>query len=418
MINSSGHEIEKLKLSSTFCSAPWTHAHVALNGDVSPCCDYDGVFGSVTRNTIEEVWFGPAFSQMRQTILSGKPYRGCHRCQEAERRGHYSHRNRMNHDFGQQVLSRMEREPHEVLALPSSIDLRFSNLCNFRCRMCFYGSSTSWTQEALALGDIARSPGLIRAFDNFDDLSRQFEPILPNLSHVYFAGGEPLITPAHYAFLELLHERGLHHVWLSYNSNLSTLSCNDRSVLDYWAQFPQVEVEGSIDGAGALGELIRKGLSWDAFTENVKSIQQRCPHVRMKYGVTVSLLNIFHLEDLITRITNELGAEPTGWRIYPLTWPDYYSVRVLPPDLKREAASRLRRFVDDLPPPAGAILNGIFQARPHVGDQIQTLIRFMESDDESHKLARFRQRTLQLDLLRGEEAKVLIPEIAHLLELP
>lgn len=403
--------------SKTFCSAAWMHLHVANDGSIEPCCAFSGTFGSVGKHALTEIWNGRKFGKLRKRLLAGKQHAGCQHCYEAEANGIYSHRQRMNHDFGSLALARIQEHPNpRQTPPPISFDIRFSNLCNFRCRMCFHGSSSRWYSEAKSLGETAGPRSLIRGFATFADAAQELEPFLDDLSHVYFAGGEPLITPEHYSLLSYLLERGRNDVWLSYNSNLSHLALGETSVLDLWNAFAKVDLEASIDGVGELGELVRKDLDWSAFRRNIKTVQERCPHVRIKYGVTALILNVFHLPQMIAEITNDLAASPGDWRIHPLSWPPYYSVRVLPVALKTKASEMLRAVSCEMGIDRPPRDSDRFPERPPIGRQIETLIGFMHEADWSHLLPKFRARTRALDQMRGEATASLVPELERILD--
>ena len=117
------------------------------------------------------------------------------------------------------------------------LDIRFSNLCNFKCRDCNHYFSSSWWDEAKKLNEPWNSslydfkkynkdtlPKVIDA-DEYGGLMEKIDPILKskNLKFIYFAGGEPLITENHYKVLERLIElKKKPSLW--YNTNFSTLS--------------------------------------------------------------------------------------------------------------------------------------------------------------------------------------------------
>lgn len=85
---------------------------------------------------------------------------------------------------------------------------------------------------------------------------------------------------------------------MSRDPNLTELRLGKLEVLPLWSQFKDIEVSASIDGHAELGELIREGLSWDRFVANIMTIRKQCPHVRIIYAITISVLNIFALPSL------------------------------------------------------------------------------------------------------------------------
>jgi len=54
------------------CPFPWRHLVVQWNGDVVPCCrDCNGeaVLGNVQRQTLREIWNGPAYAEFRRRLV-------------------------------------------------------------------------------------------------------------------------------------------------------------------------------------------------------------------------------------------------------------------------------------------------------------------------------------------------------------
>jgi hypothetical protein len=236
----------------------------------------------------------------------------------------------------------------------------------------------------------------------------QVEPGLPQIDYIYFAGGEPLLQPEQYALLERLIALGRTDVALSYNSNMSVMSFKDRSILDLWSHFPNVEVEASVDAAGELGALIRKGFDWPVFAANVNLLRGRCPHVRIRFGVTVSIMNIMALPELFMALGQDCGATFADYNLHSLQDPVCYRSQVLPRHLKDEAARRLRNFMASTlaGPSRNEDVVRVFQS------QIQGLLNYMNAKDLSGQLPRLAGVTARLDALREESGASRFPGIS------
>ena len=79
-------------------------------------------------------------------------------------------------------------------------------------------------------------------------------------------------------------------VKLNYTTNMSKILHKNKGVkrdlIELWNNFPNVEIWASIDAIDKQGELIRKGFNWDKVKENMLTIKDKAPHV--KVGVTHS----------------------------------------------------------------------------------------------------------------------------------
>ena len=103
------------------------------------------------------------------------------------------------------------------------------------------------------------------------------------IEEVYFAGGEPLMMKEHYDLLQRLIDLGKVGCFCCvYNTNLSQLYLKDRSVLKLWGRFKNIIVSASIDGLDKQVEYVRKGLSWNRFVENMRTIAAELPHVKLE----------------------------------------------------------------------------------------------------------------------------------------
>src|SRR5690606_13564279 len=138
-------------------------------------------------------------------------------------------------------------------------DVRFSNICNFKCRGCSPELSSAWQS------DFEKAFGL--SFPKYVSVSpnpklwAELHLLLETVEMAYFAGGEPLIMDDHYRVLDEFIKMKK-DVRLSYNTNLSRLTYRDKHICDYWNNFSDVQVGVSIDDMGRRGEYFRHGMEW------------------------------------------------------------------------------------------------------------------------------------------------------------
>jgi radical SAM protein with 4Fe4S-binding SPASM domain len=70
------------------CRRPWTVMYFTANGRALPCCiapfsqhGYENyTLGDATRQTLQEIWNGPAYRSFREALLSDKPPSACAGC--------------------------------------------------------------------------------------------------------------------------------------------------------------------------------------------------------------------------------------------------------------------------------------------------------------------------------------------------
>lgn len=284
-----------LKNKKHFCILPWIHLHVSQNGRVSPCCNNNRYLGNVRESSINEIWEGEKFEALREQFKNNIPDKRCSHCYNIEKSGKESLRQISNAKYAKDMVRVEEKNPQ-----PIYLDIRFSNICNFKCKTCWHGNSSAWYEEGSKYN--ASNERIIKAFtDNFDELLQY----LDNVQEIYFAGGEPLIMEEHYQILAELEKRELYNVELRYNTNFSNLNFKDKSILEIWKKFKKVHVSASIDAAEELGEEIREGFNWQQFIENRKQMLSICPEIYFEIAPTISSLNINNLPKLHQTLVNK-----------------------------------------------------------------------------------------------------------------
>ena len=127
----------------------------------------------------------------------------------------------------------------------------------------------------------------------------KLKPYLADVTEVYFAGGEIIITPEHYECLDYWIESGqADTIELNYTTNFSTLhGYKNKDLIEYWKKFKNIQVWASLDAHGPLAECMRKGTDWERTIKNMKKLREDLPHVQFQITPTISIWNIFHFAD-------------------------------------------------------------------------------------------------------------------------
>ena len=398
--------------SDSFCIMPWVHLHVTQHGTVTPCCqapwEEEHGFGNVNRDQLRDIWKGRGMQEFRRTMLCGEKDKRCERCYLKEASGFTSLRQVTNQKFAQHIPQALQSQVPEN---PVYWDIRFSNVCNFKCRICGPWSSSKWYNDAVALGMASESaPALTQAAEDPADFMAQLEGMAVALEEIYFAGGEPLIMQEHYALLDMLIEKGMTDVRLQYNTNFSLLRYKGRDVVDLWRQFPNVTLSLSLDGMGPRGELQRSLQSWPQTIHNIERLRREAPHVEVIVSPTLSVFNLLHLPEFHRAWTARGYIRPETFFPSLLVQPEHYNIRILPAQLKAQAVELYREHT--------AWLKS--QEAEDEGQMRYCLARFQEveshlqSADHSHLLPVFTEKCAALDELRGESVREVFPELAVL----
>ena len=322
-----------------YCLMPWIHLHISNHGKVNACCISHINYGNSNQQTLEEIWQGEKINEIRKNFLSGDPDKRCFNCIQREAAGAKSLRQETFEKFPNVKIK------NTIASLPIYFDIRFSNVCNFRCRTCWHGASSKWFHDAKVLGTNIAEQAIINNVADFDSFIEKFGEALSHAEEFYFAGGEPLVTEQHYLLLEWLIENNATQARLRYNTNFSKLTFKNKNVLDLWSSFSAVEVMASVDATKELGEYIRKEFDWNLFLENRELIRS-CPHLTFKISPTISVLNVIHLPDLYQEALALNLIEPRDFYLNILEFPGYYNIQILPDAEKEEVLDRYFQFFD------------------------------------------------------------------------
>jgi len=147
----------------TFCMAPWSHTYISPQGERRLCCasreehsfqkqyidaSNDERYGKVTDSktdaddfnpvSLEEHWNSPYMKDIRKKLMAGERIPQCDVCND-DILSLSSYRKWFTgvlfRDKIQEAFDKTDDDGHTTMPA-ISFDYRYSNLCNFKCRMC------------------------------------------------------------------------------------------------------------------------------------------------------------------------------------------------------------------------------------------------------------------------------------------
>jgi len=440
-----------LKESKVFCIYPWIHLHAYPTGEAYPCCQAEmgvGQVGNCRTNTLEEIWHDRPMNDLRYNMLNEIKSPACARCYEQEESGFFSGRKSANKHHGHNIKRMGDQEFRMTYW-----DIRFSNLCNLRCRSCGHIFSSQWhsdQKKVMLIGywnnvrgeDWPQDPPMnIGEFNQLpqsvkDELTKDFggeflhhlnytktlpvlnyagrtetdmwEQLVPHLDYVeqiYFAGGEPLMMEEHYNILEELERRERWDVKLIYNTNFTHVKLKDRYVFDYWKKFKSVAVGASLDAMGPRAEYIRKGTTWSTVEDNRKRMQDTCPEVDFYISPTLSIMNAWHLPDFHRDWVERGFIRAQDLNVNILQDPAHYRIDIAPTEYKEQIHKKFLDHLDWLRPQDHL-------QRATVG--FESAVNYMMATDNTQLIPKFWTKTNELDAIRNENILEVIPELVAL----
>lgn len=393
--------LEKIGESKIFCISPWIHLHAWPNGNAYPCCMTPPSFvaGNLENNSIQEISNSELMTSIRRNIIQDTPAESCQRCYELEKSGSGSLRTYMNQKFSKhngEVLKTKSDGKIDKLKM-AYVDIRFSNVCNFKCRTCGLALSSGWFDDDRILKPHSIEPKIQKLIEKSADLWTQFDNFIDDIEEINFVGGEPMFTDEHWKILNELDRRGMHDVALKYNTNFSTFKYKEYDAIELWKKFKNVEVKASLDGSHERGEYIRKGLRWEKAVENRKRMINEVPHVQFQINCTVSNMNVWHVLDF-HREWVELGlVKSNNMTLSLLLFPEYYRVQAMPLKYKDQVAEKIENYLTYLKNSPTSEID------KHFIKKVKAIQTFMLAEDRAHQWDEFLKENSKLDHIRNEK---------------
>lgn len=393
---------------NVFCMLPWVHMHLWPSGTTYPCClsDPNLPVGDTQTQTLQEIWNGDQMRQLRLNMLSGNKSPECRRCYELEENDMHTLRLSSNENFKNHWDKVLQTESDGSAGDVSLnyMDIRFSNLCNLRCRSCGPQFSSSWFEDHKATNGDPGHPKILQVRDDMKSFIDELEPLLDAVERVYWAGGEPLITKEHYNILDKWIAMGKRDVKMDYTTNFTQLRYKGKTAFEYWNSFDQVRVAASLDANHARGEYLRKNMDWSQVVQNRRDMIEVCPHVYFELTPTVSVYNVLNLPDFHKEWIEEGLLDPRNIRINILLDPTYMRLQILPEEIKDRVRKRYQEHLSYLDQ---------FKNIDSVKQDYKNILKFLETD-RTNEIPMWKFKTQKLDNLRKENVFSVFTELKDL----
>lgn len=395
-------------MTDTFCILPWIHMHIWPNGKVFPCClsTFDYTIGNTNSESFIEIWNSEKMRNLRTNIMNSQPTSSCVKCYEHEKNGAHSMRMNLNrdyeHHFNKVLLTKPDGSLDEIFM--AYMDIRFSNICNFKCRTCGPELSSFWVNDSIALNRYSTTqPKILKIKNTLSELWQDMEQWIDTVESIYFAGGEPLIMDEHYKVLEHLIKIGKTDIHIAYNTNFSKLKYKNKDIISIWKNFKRIKVGASLDAMGSRAEYLRNGTVWKDIEDNRERLLKELPNLDFHITSTISAYNAEHCPDFFNDWISKGFIEPTQIDCNVLLSPEYMRAQILPEFKRKEIQEKYIRFVEQH---KLKTLNTDGYRYASFESLIDSL-----NEDKSHLMPKFINYSKQLDKLRNEQLIYTFPEL-------
>lgn len=405
---------------TTMCLAPWVHTYLSPQTERRMCCasrepaqnfqqyiDSASGTGNYIPITLEEHWNSEHMRSVRRRMIAGETLPECEVCNDkllntSVYRSYFDQMFKHKYDS---IIENTSPDGYTTLT-PVSWDYRFSNLCNFKCRMCGDMLSSAWESEQRQHNMIDWSnprnnwmiPIVKQEITQFQDtqIEKEFAAAVEahNIEEVYWVGGEPLMYEQHWRYMARIIELGDGpRVYARYNTNLSRIRFKDYNLYrDILANLRDWQVCASIDGTGAIGEYIRTGLRYDQWLANLKESESVRSHDRqVRLDFTLTLPGLFEVENIV-ELGRSQGLGILAKVIFSFSPDIIMSPLALPRSLLESWVNELTTKIPD-----GEMKNVLLQ--------LKTRPTFAEQWPDTYETAlrRGKERILTLERIRNDK---------------
>ncbi|MCY4643731.1 MAG: twitch domain-containing radical SAM protein [Bacteriovoracales bacterium] len=353
-------------VSPCFCLAKWTQVTIHLQHGHTHSCHHP-----VPHHIpLEEIEKNPAAlhntvhkKKMRKMMLEGRRPPECDYCWKIEDSGTVRYSDRVVKSAEEWSIDRFG----EVLSngwendiSPSYLEVSFGHSCNFNCLYCFPDVSSTIYNDYKQNGSY---PTIYRSTLEYNK-ENHLTPIPPNDPNPYvdafwewfpkiqnklkvfrITGGEPLINPNTFKFLNYIVDNPMPKAEVAINSNLCVpeknfqkfISSLDR--IEIGEHVRLLKIYASVDTYGKHAEYIRHGLDYNLFLQRIEILLERYPSILLGIMCTFNAISVVSfksfLKDLLKIKTDHCNDDKT----YPprllldtpyLRYPPHFTLRILP----------------------------------------------------------------------------------------
>lgn len=358
-------------------------------------------------HTLEDAWNSPTRQEIQEALSRGEQHPNCGACFSEENSGGVSRR---QHHLDLVKINQDDRDKES----PILLDLKLGNICNLACRTCNPHVSSRWYRDWWEVID--RPQGRFENYTQYLDAkyltgklsysadNEKFWSLLhqwiPHVKYIDIYGAEPTMIPRLFDILQNSIDQGYAgRQVLHFNTN-GTIWNQD--YIDILTQFQSVYVDLSVDGLYQQYDYIRYGEEWSVIKENIQrymSWKKNYDHHHVNACITISILNIFYLDDLV-RYFDDINLH---WHFNMAHLPEWVNINCIPKDIKQQITAKLISSYDSA----------------RYQQEILSVLAYMNDhtpDNAGHYWSEFLRSTIHLDRRRQQSFVETFPEFHGLIE--
>lgn len=410
------------------CILAYTSMYIEPDGKIRPCCVADDFKEELNFNdydSITEIINAPQFKELRKSMEDGDPLSMCDICYKGNNQLMPHWNNMWEHKLKDPLLSDKNQNVQSL----DYLDARFSNLCNFKCRMCGPGLSTTWYEDEIALGG-DKSKNYIKDLEekqmiHSDPVSKFSAKDLQGIEHLNVGGGEPFITADFWKLIDSFTDEQKSKISMYVNTNGSIIKYKGQNIMDKLNKFKEVIIGVSCDGYGKIVEYQRTGFKQKRFDKNFSYMVDYCKdkrHLITNIEYTITNMNVYHIQDFIYYVKDKWPSIGyNGIHFHWATLPKFYAPALAPESMKKDIIKYIANIMNHNPRKDGY---ETFQYSRVIDESLKGFLHHLLNADidamlqlngnkYSYDATYFHNK---IDKLRGDSWKDIVPHMAPIIE--
>lgn len=316
-------------VSGSFCLAKWLQVTIHLQNGQTHSCHHPGTH----KVPQEELQADPSAlhntkqkKSYRKMMLEGERPKECQYCWNIEdaHPDNLSDRTFKSADYwAYSRLNEISSAPWDKSVNPTYIELSFGNECNFKCAYCAPHISSALMTEYQKFGHYSNMPQFsvdnLKSQGQFPYSKDEHNPYVEafwkwwpsaskDLKTFRITGGEPLLNPNTFKFLEFIKQNPMPDLSLAINSNLGI----PRVTLERFIKEVKYITENklvkdfqlytSVDTYGKNAEFMRFGLNYQEYMQNVRFFLDEVKEGEIVFMCTYNAFSVINFRKYLDEV--------------------------------------------------------------------------------------------------------------------
>ena len=388
-------------VSPSFCPAKWYNSTVWLGNGRTASCHHPEAHYIPTEEIFKSysALHNTKFKkEQRKKMLKGERPSECGYCWRIEDADSVVHSDRTYKStiYTDEEIEELKKLNWDADVDPKTLEISFDNLCNLSCSYCNAEFSSTWGNDIKTNGIYKNmQTGGGQTYQNDGSHAYKFDPKKPeknffiqsffkwfdaslkdNLQELRVTGGEPTRSPQFWALVDKCDNAKFK---FAVNSNLIMDKDRLDKLISCSKKFKDFDLYTSCEAHGTSAELIRSGLNYNDWINNLKYFADNGHYNNITIMMTISSLCLFSITNFLDDIINlKRKYDKPGMfnlSINILRFPSFQSVNLLPSTIKNNIADHISEWLE---------LNIGF-LKENETNQLQRLVAYLRKVDKSYE---------------------------------